>query len=229
MDGAPGAGSAANAAREDHRHPTDTTRAPLTGPVFTGSITLPTWTTAARPASPTPGMEGYAADTNRKETYTPSGWVQYVRLSDIPAANGQLLGGASTAGTTAAVAIGSGLALAGGRLSAVGNASTAISGVSIDGTTIGATTAAPYQMAATDRVVDVSKAAGAATKILLPQSPILWVDYTIIDGKGDAGGNNITLTGGSGVTINGQATFVMNANNDAISLRAVSATTWRVS
>ncbi|MDT7951704.1 MAG: hypothetical protein RQ966_09385 [Acetobacteraceae bacterium] len=228
-NGVASAGTATAASREDHRHPTDTSRAPLSSPVFAGSITLPSWTTANRPASPAPGMEGYATDTARRETYTPAGWVQYVRVSDLPKVSGQLIGSTSVAGTTTSVAIGSGLSLFGGILSATGAPVVAsVTGVTIDGTSTAASTASPYQMATADRVVDVNKTAGAQTKIVLPQSPTLWVDYTVIDGKGDAAVNNITLTAAQGGTINGQPTFVMNANNDAITLRAINATTWRI-
>lgn len=118
MDGAAAAGVSTNAAREDHRHPIDISRAPLASPVFTGSLTLPTWTTSTRPGTPAAGMEGFAADTGRRETYTALGWVQYVRLGDIPAASGQLLGGSGTAGTANAVNIGAGLSLSAGTLSA---------------------------------------------------------------------------------------------------------------
>jgi len=42
MAGAASPGAAAKAARSDHRHPTDTTRAPLASPGFTGTPTAPT-------------------------------------------------------------------------------------------------------------------------------------------------------------------------------------------
>ncbi len=231
-DGIAGPGSAATASREDHRHPTDSSRAPIASPVFSASITLPIWTTTTRPTAPMPGMEGYASDTSRRETYTPAGWVQYVRTADLSAASSQLLGGSGTAGATVAVSIGSGLSLTNGVLSATAvpaPPAAVLTGVSIDGSSIVASSANPYQMATADRIVDVNKSTGAATKILLPQTPTLWVEYTIIDGRGDATTNNITLAAASGTTINGQATFIMNANNDAITLRAVNATTWRIS
>ena len=44
VDGSASAGTSANAAAEDHRHPTDTTRAPLASPTFTGTPSLPTAT-----------------------------------------------------------------------------------------------------------------------------------------------------------------------------------------
>ena len=42
MDGVQSAGALSTAARGDHRHPTDTTRAPLESPSFTGTPTAPT-------------------------------------------------------------------------------------------------------------------------------------------------------------------------------------------
>ena len=44
MDGTASSGSTNKAAREDHRHPTDTTRAPLASPTFTGTPKAPTAT-----------------------------------------------------------------------------------------------------------------------------------------------------------------------------------------
>ncbi|MCO5387785.1 MAG: hypothetical protein NHB14_20680 [Desulfosporosinus sp.] len=46
MDGTASAGAVWSAARRDHRHPTDTTRAPLSSPDFTGTPTVPTATVA---------------------------------------------------------------------------------------------------------------------------------------------------------------------------------------
>jgi hypothetical protein len=42
MDGTAAVGTSTAYAREDHRHPTDTTRAPLASPAFTGTPTAPT-------------------------------------------------------------------------------------------------------------------------------------------------------------------------------------------
>lgn len=226
-NGVGSAGSATTSSREDHRHPTDTSRAPVVAPIFTQSITLPVWTTTTRPTSPTPGMEGYASDAARRETYTPSGWVQYVRTADLPAASGQLLAGSTVAGTVTPVSIGSGLSFVGSTLSATVSA-VPVNGIAIDGNTIAASATSPYQMTVGDRVVDVNKVVGAASRILLPTNPTLWIDYTIVDGKGDAAANNITVSGASGVTINGQSSFTMNSNNDALTLRAITATVWRI-
>lgn len=42
INGSAAPGSSAIPSRQDHVHPTDTTRAPLAGPTFTGTVTLPT-------------------------------------------------------------------------------------------------------------------------------------------------------------------------------------------
>ena len=41
IDGAAAAGTSSSASRGDHKHPTDTTRAPVASPTFTGTVTLP--------------------------------------------------------------------------------------------------------------------------------------------------------------------------------------------
>ncbi len=47
MDGVVSQGTAANVSRSDHRHPTDTSRAPLLSPAFTGTPTAPNVATGA--------------------------------------------------------------------------------------------------------------------------------------------------------------------------------------
>lgn len=102
--------------------------------------------------------------------------------------------------------------------------STPLTGISIDGSTIVASVAAPYQMQAADRFVDVNKTTGASTKLILPTDPTLLVDYTITDGKGDAGTHSITVTNTAGTVIS-----TIASNNVSISVRAVSANIWRIS
>ena len=61
-------------------------RAPLANPVFAGSITLPSWSTAGRPASPVVGMEGYNTDYTppRRESWNGGpNWVWYERRYDV--------------------------------------------------------------------------------------------------------------------------------------------------
>lgn len=47
MDGAAGSGVSLRYSREDHRHPTDTTLAPLASPTLTGTVTLPSLVSTA--------------------------------------------------------------------------------------------------------------------------------------------------------------------------------------
>jgi len=104
--------------------------------------------------------------------------------------------------------------------------SSSISGVLVDGSTVPASSSSPYQMQTGDRVLAVLKKTGAATAITLPISPTLWMNYAIIDAKGDAGTNNIVVTVPNSGTINGAAKFVLSANRDAISFLAINSTTW---
>lgn len=131
----------------------------------------------------------------------------------------------------------------------------AITGGAIDGTTVGSTTPAAgafTTLSATgiatftgglrwgvrvviaagavtvtnaDVVVVVNKTSGAATVVNLPAGVANQM-FTIKDGKGDAGTNNITITPAAGL-IDGAATFVMNANYESTTLIYDSAS-WRV-
>ena len=76
-------GTSLRYARQDHVHPTDTTRAPLASPSFTGtasfagdvnltgtgSLDLPAGTTAQRPSSPNSGMIRYNSELSQFEGY----------------------------------------------------------------------------------------------------------------------------------------------------------------
>lgn len=75
-------------------------------------------------------------------------------------------------------------------------------------------------------VLIIRKTTGSATSVTLPSNPTLWIPYTIIDGKGDALTNNITITPASG-TIDGSANFVINANYESVSF-INDGTTWNV-
>jgi hypothetical protein len=73
-------------------------------------------------------------------------------------------------------------------------------------------------LAMTSTYLVVNKTSGSATAVTLPSSPVAWTQtYTVKDGKGDAGTNNITLTPASG-TIDGQANYVMQIPRQAVSL-----------
>lgn len=66
-------------------------------------------------------------------------------------------------------------------------------------------------------LVHVNKASGAATGIALPVPGYNGQAYKIVDFKGDAATNNITITPNSG-TINGASTWVISENYGAVEL-----------
>lgn len=101
----------------------------------------------------------------------------------------------------------------------------ATSGTTITGVTV--SSGSSYTMQTADRVVIVNKTSGSATGITLPSSPTLWVRYDIIDSKGDAATNNITVTPASG-TIDGSPSFTMNSNYDSFSFLASANNVWSI-
>lgn len=66
-----------------------------------------------------------------------------------------------------------------------------------------------------DSIIDINKASGAATTVNMPAcNANSGLTLIIVDGKGDAALNNITLTPSAG-NINGATTFVMNINRQS--------------
>ena len=190
MSGVATAGTSNNAAREDHRHPVDTSRAPLASPAFTGKIILPTWTTSTRPASPGPGTEGFATDTGQRETYTSSGWVQYVRVNDIPAATNQLLGGSSASGSAVAIAIGFGLSLTGNTLSSIANYTLPVASAS----TLGGVRQGTGITIASDGTINATGTSGVSTFNARSGAVTLALgDVTNVIGTGSSARTNLGL------------------------------------
>lgn len=81
--------------------------APLAAPVFTGSLALPGWTTAARPATATAGMLGFNSETGRLDLCiaggTPGTWRGVLR-QDGDTATGPLLANSAGGGNAARLA-----------------------------------------------------------------------------------------------------------------------------
>jgi len=73
------------------------------------------------------------------------------------------------------------------------------------------TAAGAITMAAGQKVCVVNKAAGAASAVTLPPSPVQWQVATVKDGKGDAQTNNITISPAAG-NVDGQASVVIKNN-----------------
>ncbi len=108
----------------------------------------------------------------------------------------------------------------------IGTPQTSITVVTVDGSTIPATSSSPYQMAAMDNVVAVNKTTGAATKILLPTNAPVGVRRVIIDAKGDADTNNITV--GTTGTINGLAMLIIQNRRGVLEVLQTAANTWSI-
>lgn len=68
VDGTASVGTGTTAARSDHRHPTDTTRAPVANPVFTGTVTLAADPTSALHAATKQYVDNIAAGLDFKQS-----------------------------------------------------------------------------------------------------------------------------------------------------------------
>lgn len=214
-------GNSTSAARANHVHPTDTTRAPLASPVFTGSMTLPTWATAGRPGSPAAGMEGWNTDLVRRETWNGSAWVQYVRTGDLPSATtSQLYGGTGAAGAAAVVTIGSGLSLSGGTLTAPGGGSSAWSRAYITGnTTLTPAANTTYYVTAANAAITLNTPATDALDFEIKRWNLTGT-VTITGNLDGAAGAVITMASG---TVRENALF-----RAVVSDATLGVTTWQV-
>lgn len=74
------------------------------------------------------------------------------------------------------------------------------------------TSSSNYTALPNDYYIVVKKATGSASTVNLPANPVIGKTYIIKDGKGDANTNNITVSPAGGVTIDGLATKIINAN-----------------
>ncbi len=76
-----------------------------------------------------------------------------------------------------------------------------------------------------DYVLVVNKTVGSATTVYLPTTQLKnGTTFIIVDGKGDAATNNITINGGS-YNINGSTTFVINNPYESVTL-VFNGTSW---
>ncbi len=67
-----------------------------------------------------------------------------------------------------------------------------------------------------DGIVEIAKTVPATTQVVIPAGLTAFQEYVIKDGSGNAGTYNITLVPSSG-TIDGAASFVLDANWESIS------------
>lgn len=75
-----------------------------------------------------------------------------------------------------------------------------------------------------DTVVGINKVVGSPTTFNLPLFPPLGKQIIVVDVKGDAATNNITING----PINGEASFVISQNYGFVQLVAVTLSAWRI-
>jgi len=87
-----------------------------------------------------------------------------------------------------------------------------------------ATTTPVTVSATTDSTIVTELAAPGAVAVSLPAGDDGQI-FTIVDGLGDAGGNNITITPNGGDTILGNATLVLDKNRESVVLQYDSGTT----
>jgi hypothetical protein len=79
------------------------------------------------------------------------------------------------------------------------------------------TAAGAITVNSSQQIIEVDKTTGAATTVNIPAPTTANRVLYIVDGKGDANTNNITVTPSSG-TINGAASYIMNVNREAIQI-----------
>jgi hypothetical protein len=249
MDGTATIGNGTTFARADHIHPTDTSRAPLASPTFTGTPAAPTAaantnttqvaTTAfvlGQASSTTPNMDGAAA-VGTGTTFARADHVHPTDTSRAPLASPTFTGtvtipsGASIAGFAPLASP----ALTGTPTAPTAAANTSTTQIATTAFVVGQQLLSPvsvftsvgsYTVSATDEYVIINKTAGAATGVTLPSSPATGRMITIKDGKGDAATNNITVTPAAG-TIDGAASLVMDQPYEAYSL-IYNGTQWNI-
>ncbi len=144
MSGVAAAGIAAAFARADHVHPSDTSRIAVANNLSDLSNTTAARANLGLGASATMSVGTVAGTVAAGNDSRLAGALQ---PAAIPSAAGQLLVGSGTAGTAAAVSIGTGLSLSGGTLNATVTSSyslppattTTLGGVKPDGATLTAT------------------------------------------------------------------------------------------
>jgi len=189
MNGAASAGTATTWSATDHVHPSDTSRAPLASPAFTGTPTGPT----------------AAAGTNSTQLAT-TAFTQALVYGAIPAAAGLLLGGSGTPGSATSVSLGPGLQ--------VSNGSLAVSAPRVITSSANATVQATDGLIVFNRT-----ASPAALTLTLEASPVAGVQHRIKDMAGNAGSYPITVVAAGSGTIDGQTSgIVLNASYGAIAV-----------
>lgn len=232
IDGTATIGTSLLYARQDHVHASDTTKANLASPVFTGTPTAPTPTSGdvslklattafVNNAVASGGtfvagsvaITGGTINNTSLGATTPSSAVfTTVGMNSLPTSS-------PTAGTNLLWNNGGVVCIASSSFGTGGSTSTTAFvryGIII-------TTGSSYTALVTDNVILVNKGTGSATGITLPTGATTWQQITIKDMKGDAATHNITVTG----TIDGGSSAVLNTNYASVDL-LFNGTNWSI-
>lgn len=84
----------------------------------------------------------------------------------------------------------------------------------------------PYNAVAGDQEIVTNLTSPGAVSVVLSAGAPIGRKVTVIDGKGDAGTNNVTVTVAGGGTINGGANVVINTNRGQAVLLKIGSTAW---
>jgi hypothetical protein len=84
----------------------------------------------------------------------------------------------------------------------------------------------PYNAVPGDQDIVTNLTTPGAVSVVLPVAAKVGARVHVVDGKGDAATNNVTITVASGGTINGGANIVLSTNKQAAILLKIGATTW---
>lgn len=87
-------------------------------------------------------------------------------------------------------------------------------------------TVTPYNALVGDEVILTNLTTPGAVSVVLSASAKIGQSVTVVDDKGDAASNNVTITVASGGTINGGSSVVINVNRGQAVLVKKSATAW---
>lgn len=89
-------------------------------------------------------------------------------------------------------------------------------------------TSTPVTVVSTDYLVITNMSSASAVAVTLPTGVAKQI-FVVVDGKGDAASNNITIAGTGGQQINGSASYVINNNKGAVALQFDStSSTWKI-
>lgn len=84
----------------------------------------------------------------------------------------------------------------------------------------------PYNAVAGDQDIITNLTTPGAVSVVLSAAAKIGQPVEVVDGKGDAGANNVTITIAGGGTINGGANLVLATNKQKALLLKIGATAW---